>query len=107
MLPVLLALWKANYSVYGARKLWKAARRAGHDIGPDQVGRLMRKLGIRAIAGTLAGQRQRQGEAASGLAWPFPLVTATTTVPGAVAVSGKRPAHRTWHRSLPCSRVSR
>lgn len=47
MLPVLLALWKANYSVYGAHKLWKAARRAGHDIGRDQVARLMRELGIR------------------------------------------------------------
>jgi len=49
MLPILLALWQANYSVYGARKLWKAARRAGHDIGRDQVGRLMRELGIRGI----------------------------------------------------------
>ena len=42
MLPILLRLWKANYSVYGAHKLWKAARRAGHDIGRDQVARLMR-----------------------------------------------------------------
>ena len=41
LLPILLALWQANYSVYGAHKLWKAARRAGHDIGRDQVGRLM------------------------------------------------------------------
>ncbi len=49
MLPILLALWKANYSVYGAHKLWKAARRAGHDIGRDQVGRLMRQAGIRGI----------------------------------------------------------
>jgi putative transposase len=47
LLPILLALWQANYSVYGAHKLWKAARRAGHDIGRDQVGRLMRELGIR------------------------------------------------------------
>jgi putative transposase len=47
--PLLLALWKANYSVYGARKLWKAARRAGHDIGRDQVARLMRELGIRGV----------------------------------------------------------
>jgi putative transposase len=49
LLPILLALWKANYSVYGAHKLWKAARRAGHDIGRDQVGRLMRELGIRGV----------------------------------------------------------
>jgi putative transposase len=27
LLPVLLALWHANYSVYGARKLWKAVSR--------------------------------------------------------------------------------
>ena len=47
MLPILFALWKANYSVYGAHKLWKAARKAGHDIGRDQVARLMRELGIR------------------------------------------------------------
>ncbi len=37
----------ANYSVYGRHKLWKAARRAGHDIGRDQVARLMHELGIR------------------------------------------------------------
>ena len=49
MIPILLALWKANYSVYGAHKLWKAARRAGHDIGRDQVARLMRQAGIRGV----------------------------------------------------------
>jgi putative transposase len=44
--PVLKQLWEDNYRVYGARKLWKAARRAGHDIGRDQVARLMRAAGI-------------------------------------------------------------
>ena len=44
--PVLLALWKKNYSVYGRRKLWRAAQRSGMDIGRDQVARLMRELGI-------------------------------------------------------------
>ena len=52
LMPVLLALWEANYSVYGARKLWVAARRAGHDIGRDQVARLMRQLGIRGVKRT-------------------------------------------------------
>lgn len=42
----LLALWKANYEVYGIQKLWKAAVRAGEDVGRDQVARLMRELGI-------------------------------------------------------------
>ena len=44
--PALVTLWEANYRVYGARKLWKAARRAGHDVGRDQVARLMRTAGI-------------------------------------------------------------
>ncbi|OOK72310.1 HTH-like domain protein [Mycobacterium kansasii] len=30
--PALRQLWEDNYCVYGARKLWKAARRAGHDV---------------------------------------------------------------------------
>jgi putative transposase len=46
MIPVLVALWVANYRVYGADKLWRAAHRAGHDIGRDQVARLMRAAGI-------------------------------------------------------------
>ena len=49
MLPILVVLWAANYRVYGARKLWKAARRAGHDIGRDQVARLMRAAGIEGV----------------------------------------------------------
>ena len=50
MLPILLALFHANYKVYGVRKLWIAATRAGHDIGRDQVGRLMRQLGIQGVS---------------------------------------------------------
>jgi putative transposase len=46
LIPQLVALWEANYRVYGARKLWKAAGRAGLDIGRDQVARLMRAAGI-------------------------------------------------------------
>ncbi len=49
-MPVLLALWVANRKVCGARKLTKAARRAGHDIGRDQVARLMRQLGVRGVS---------------------------------------------------------
>ncbi len=52
LMPLLLVLWQANYSVYGARKLWIAARRSGFDIGRDQVARLMRQLGIRGVQRT-------------------------------------------------------
>ena len=38
MMPILLALFQNNYSVYGARKLWVVATRAGHDIGRDRSG---------------------------------------------------------------------
>lgn len=47
--PALQKLWEDNYRVYGAVKLWKAARRAGHDVGRDQVARLMRSLGIEGV----------------------------------------------------------
>ncbi len=33
--PGLLQLWRDNFGVYGARRLWKAACRAGHDVGRD------------------------------------------------------------------------
>ncbi|VBA60683.1 hypothetical protein LAUMK191_05635 [Mycobacterium attenuatum] len=54
MKPILMKLWQDNDCVYGAHKLWKTARRAGHDIGRDQVARLMRELGI---AGVRRGKR--------------------------------------------------
>jgi putative transposase len=50
MMQVLMVLWVTNRKVYGAHKLWKAARRAGHDIGRDQVVRLMRELGIEGVS---------------------------------------------------------
>jgi len=50
MMQILMVLWVANRKVYGAHKLWKAAHRAGHDIGRDQVARLMRAMGIEGIS---------------------------------------------------------
>jgi putative transposase len=50
MMQVLMVLWVANRKVYGAHKLWKAARRAGHDIGRDQVARLMKIMEIEGIS---------------------------------------------------------
>lgn len=51
----LRSLWQNNWGVYGARKLWHAARRAGHDIGRDQVARLMK---IAGISGVLRGKHR-------------------------------------------------
>lgn len=44
------AIWERNYSVYGRRKLARAARKAGLDVGRDQVARLMRQQGIRGAS---------------------------------------------------------
>jgi putative transposase len=49
-------LFVANKRVYGARKLWRAMKRAGHDIGRDQVARLM---AITGIAGAVAANTTR------------------------------------------------
>lgn len=37
LVPQLVEIGEANYRVYGVRKLWKAARRAGITIGRDQT----------------------------------------------------------------------
>jgi putative transposase len=50
MMQILMVLWVANRKVYGAHKLWKAARRAGHEIGRDQVARLMRQMDIEGVS---------------------------------------------------------
>ena len=51
-----MALWKKNRRVYGARKLHKAARRGGIDVGRDQVATVMRKAGI---SGVKRGKKRR------------------------------------------------
>ena len=44
---VMVTMHAANYGVYGVMKMWHALGRAGHDVGRDQTGRLMRELGLR------------------------------------------------------------
>ena len=42
-------VFKANYSVYGARKLWRQLHREGTTIGRDRVARLMRQAGLHGV----------------------------------------------------------
>jgi len=63
--PALRQLWEDNYRVYGARKLWKAARRAGWDIGRDQTARLMRAEGIQGVVRSKRVRTTRPDPAAS------------------------------------------
>ena len=49
LVNILVDLYRRNKRVYGVRKLWKAARRAGLRVGRDQVGRLMRIAGLQGV----------------------------------------------------------
>jgi putative transposase len=51
MMQIVMALFVANRRSTGAHQLWKAARRAGHDEGRDEVARLMRSSGSPASHG--------------------------------------------------------
>jgi transposase InsO family protein len=44
-----LEVWRAHRSLYGADKLATAMRRAGYDVGRDQVARLMKIVGIEGM----------------------------------------------------------
>ena len=63
--PRLVELWKDNFEVYGSRKLWKAARRAGIDIGRDQTVRLMRAAGIHGATRSKRVRTTRRDERSS------------------------------------------
>ncbi|SCG74808.1 IS3 family transposase [Micromonospora inositola] len=47
---------QANYGVYGARKIWRALRRDGHQVARCTVERLMRQAGL---AGVVRGKKIR------------------------------------------------
>jgi putative transposase len=62
LIPRLVELWKDNYEVYGSRKLWKAARRSGIEIGRDQTRRLMGQAGIQGVRRTKRVRTTRRDE---------------------------------------------
>jgi hypothetical protein len=61
-----VTLFRKNRGVYGVRKMWHEMRRAGHDVGRDQVARLMRIAGIcGAVRGSHTTTTTRRGEHAA------------------------------------------
>jgi putative transposase len=54
--PLILEVYKENFKVYGARKIWLALRRNDIDVGRDRVARLMRDMGI---SGAVRGKTKR------------------------------------------------
>jgi putative transposase len=55
LVNALVDLHRDNWGVYGVRKLWLAARRAGLDLGRDQVARVMR---IAGLSGAVRGRHR-------------------------------------------------
>jgi putative transposase len=47
-------VWKENFAVYGARKIWRQLRREGVDVARCTVERLMRQMGLQ---GAVRGRR--------------------------------------------------
>lgn len=45
-------LHRSHFGVYGVRKLWRQLRREGESVGRDQVGRLMRLVGLQGVTRT-------------------------------------------------------
>ena len=43
LIPLIERLHAAHYGVYGVRKMWWLLNREGHQVGRDQVARLMRQ----------------------------------------------------------------
>jgi putative transposase len=71
-------VYKANFSVYGARKLWRQLHREGIAVGRDRVARLMRELGI---AGVVRGKTKRTTVPAEAEQRPADLVERNFTAP--------------------------
>ena len=49
LVNAIVDIYRHNKYVYGVRKMWHAARRAGLALGRDQVGRLMRIAGVQGV----------------------------------------------------------
>ncbi len=79
MKVAIFTVWQSNYEVYGVRKMWKAMRRSGVDVGRDQVGRLMRDLGIE---GARRGKRVRTSRSDEKATRPPDLVNRDFTATG-------------------------
>lgn len=62
LMPIMLRVWRENFSVYGARKLWKQLRREGIFVARCTVERLMRVLGIAGVVRRKFPRTTRPGE---------------------------------------------
>jgi putative transposase len=71
-------VYKENFEVYGAEKIWRQLAREGIRVGRDQVARLMGQLGIR---GVVRGKPRRTTTPADTADRPADLVNRQFTTP--------------------------
>jgi len=62
-------VWKENFGVYGARKVWRQLTREGIDVARCTVERLMRSQGLYGVV------RGRRCRTRSRTTWPIALAT--------------------------------
>jgi len=75
---VIVRVHRANFGVYGIRKVWRSLRRLGMDAGRDQVARLMKSVGL---AGATRTRSIRTTKPADQSARPADLVERTFAAP--------------------------
>jgi len=64
-------VWRANFEVYGARKVWRQLKREGRDVARCTVERLMRGMGLQ---GAVRGKRWKTTITDDGAVRPADLV---------------------------------
>ena len=67
----MLRVWKENYEVYGARKVWLALRLEGIEVDRDRVERLMKAVDI---SGARRGKKTKTTRRDAAAASPPDLV---------------------------------
>ena len=59
--PEIRRVWKDNFEVYGARKVWRQLRREGTDVARCTVARLMAQMGLKgAVRGENGANHDQQ-----------------------------------------------
>ena len=88
-------VWKDNFQVYGARKVWLQLNREGIDVARCTVARLMREMGLK---GVVRGRKYRTTVADDSAARPADLVNRdfTATRPNELWVADLTYV-ATWH----------
>jgi putative transposase len=78
-------VWKQNFSVYGAEKVWRQLRREAFDVARCTVERLMRAMGLRARS---VGGRSRSRRSATKRRYGRPTSRSETSGPPVRTSSG-------------------